>query len=81
MNALVVAGLVIAVPSSLVNSLSLRCGKPPARSSPRAASCSGLVLSFALIYVTSLTYALGKLESKADFSYFRTAKPSESTLK
>jgi hypothetical protein len=45
----------------------------------RAAIASGLTLAFALAYTALFTYAAGELEVKADFSYFRTARPSEST--
>ena len=31
------------------------------------------------VYCALFTYAAGELEIKADFSYFRTARPSEST--
>ena len=47
----------------------------------RAAIGAGLVLAFALAYTSLFTFAAGELEMKADFSYFRTARPSESTKK
>jgi hypothetical protein len=47
----------------------------------RAAIGSGLVLAFALAYTSLFTFAAGELEMKADFSYFRTARPSEPTKK
>jgi hypothetical protein len=47
----------------------------------RAAIASGLILAFAAAYVSLFTYAAGELDLKADFSYFRTARPSESTKK
>jgi hypothetical protein len=45
----------------------------------RAAIASGLVLAFAAAYAALFTFAAGELDLKADFSYFRTARPSEST--
>ncbi|MFT3769847.1 MAG: Gldg family protein [Minicystis sp.] len=45
----------------------------------RAAIASGLTLAFALAYTALFTYAAGELDAKVDFSYFRTARPSEST--
>lgn len=47
----------------------------------RAATLSGLTLAFALVYATLFTFTAGELDVKADFSYFRTARPSESTKK
>ncbi|APR79686.1 Mucin 2 precursor [Minicystis rosea] len=45
----------------------------------RAAIAAGLTLSFAAAYAALFTYAAGELDAKVDFSYFRTARPSEST--
>ncbi len=45
----------------------------------RAAAVSGLTLAFALVYCALFTYAAGELDAKIDFSYFRTARPSDST--
>lgn len=47
----------------------------------RAAVASGLTLAFALAYAALFTFAAGELSWKADFSYFRTARASESTKK
>lgn len=47
----------------------------------RAATLSGLTLSLAVAYCALFTYAAGELDIKADFSYYRTARPSESTRK
>jgi hypothetical protein len=47
----------------------------------RAAIQSGVVLASAALYATLLTYAAGELDVKADYSYFRTGRPSESTKK
>lgn len=46
-----------------------------------AAVVSGVALSFAMIYGSLFTYTAGKMEVFADFSYFRVAKPSESTAR
>lgn len=46
-----------------------------------AATIGGLTLAFAVIYACLFTYAAGELDQKVDFSYFRTARPSESTRK
>jgi hypothetical protein len=45
----------------------------------RAATLSGLTLALAVTYSTLFTYAAGELDLKADFSYYRTARASEST--
>jgi hypothetical protein len=45
------------------------------------ARISALVLALAAVYGCLFTYAAGELDIKADFSYFRTSKPSESTRK
>jgi hypothetical protein len=45
----------------------------------RAALRSGLVLGCAAIYCALFTYAASELDVKADYSYFRTSRPSEST--
>ena len=47
----------------------------------RAAIGSGLVLAFAAAYAALFTFTAGELDLKADFSYFRTARASESTKK
>jgi hypothetical protein len=47
----------------------------------RMAQTSALVLGLAAVYGCLFTYAAGELDIKADFSYFRTSKPSESTRK
>jgi hypothetical protein len=60
----------------------------PMRRAPRvevrrvhAATIAGLTLAFATAYAALFTYAAGELEWKADYSFFRTAKASESTKK
>jgi hypothetical protein len=44
-----------------------------------AATYSGLTLAFAIVYCALFTYAAGELEWKADYSFFRTSRASEST--
>lgn len=44
-----------------------------------SAEAAGLTLALAATYGALFTYAAGELDVKADFSYFRTSKPSEST--
>lgn len=44
-----------------------------------SAEAAGLTLALAATYGALFTYAAGELDLKADFSYFRTARPSEST--
>jgi hypothetical protein len=46
-----------------------------------AAHAAGLTLAIAAVYACLFTYAAGQLDLKADFSYYRTARPSESTKK
>jgi hypothetical protein len=47
----------------------------------RDAMVAGLTLGLALIYATLFAYVAGELNVKADFSYFHTERPSESTRK
>jgi len=44
-----------------------------------SAEAAGLTLALAAVYGALFTYAAGELDLKADFSYFRTSKASEST--
>ncbi|HKQ68113.1 MAG TPA: Gldg family protein [Polyangiaceae bacterium] len=44
-----------------------------------SAWAAGLTLGLALVYGALFTYAAGELEWKADYSFFRTSRPSEST--
>lgn len=45
----------------------------------RAAIAAGLAVAFAVVYIALFTFTAGELELKADYSYFRTSRPSEST--
>ena len=47
----------------------------------RAAATSGLALSLAVAYCSLFVYAAGQTEAQADFSYFKTSEPGESTRK
>lgn len=47
----------------------------------KAATLSAMSLSFAAVYAALFVYAAGELDVKADFSYFRTSRASESTKK
>ncbi len=47
----------------------------------RSAIAAALSIAFALVYVGLFTYAAGELDMKVDFSYFRTARPSDSIKK
>lgn len=45
----------------------------------RAATVAGLSLAIAATYCALFTYTAGELDLKADYSYFRTARPGDST--
>jgi hypothetical protein len=47
----------------------------------RAAATSGLALSLAVAYCSLFVYAAGQTEAQADFSYFKTSEPGDSTRK
>ena len=47
----------------------------------RSAASAGLVLALAAIYCALFVYAAYGVDSKVDYSYFKTSKPSESTRK
>jgi ABC-type uncharacterized transport system/Domain of unknown function (DUF4350) len=47
----------------------------------REALGAGLILSLVAVYGSLFTFVAGELALKADFSYFHTARPSESTRK
>ncbi|AUX44046.1 ABC transporter [Sorangium cellulosum] len=45
----------------------------------RAATLSGVTLAFAAVYSALFVYGASQLDLKADFSYYRTARPGDST--
>ncbi|WP_437747843.1 Gldg family protein [Sorangium sp. So ce1504] len=45
----------------------------------RAATLSGLTLGFAAVYSALFVFAASQLDLKVDFSYYRTARPGDST--
>jgi hypothetical protein len=47
----------------------------------RSALLSGLSIALALIFCFSLTYVAHERDARVDFSFFRTARPGESTVK
>ncbi len=47
----------------------------------RSALLSGLSIALALVFCFSLTYVASERDGRVDFSYFRTARPGESTKK
>jgi len=57
--------------------------RAPVRDLPRvqAAMTSGLGIGFALVFVFSFAFVASERDIKKDLSYFRVAKPGESTLK
>jgi hypothetical protein len=77
-----VALLAIAMTPLLFGELALapmrRAPQPEVRR-VRSAIGAAFSLAFAVIYAGLFTYAAGELDAKIDFSYFRTARPSEST--
>jgi hypothetical protein len=85
------AATVVWIALIVISSLPLVFGEialAPMRRAPRvevrrvrAATISGLTLAFAVAYTALFTYTAGELDVKADYSYFRTARPSESTKK
>jgi hypothetical protein len=76
--------LVVSLPPLVFGEIALA----PMRSADRiesrrvsAAVLSGLTLAFAAAYCALFTYSAGELEKKIDFSYYRTARPGDSTKK
>jgi hypothetical protein len=59
----------------------MRRAERPESRRVRAAASAGLTLVVAAIYGALLVYAAGGLPWKADYSYFKTSRPSESTRK
>jgi hypothetical protein len=61
--------------------LPMRSAERPESRRVRAAAGNGLVLALAATYTTLFVYFGSSLELKADYSYFKTSKPSDSTRK
>jgi len=59
----------------------MRRAERPESRRVRAAASAGLTLVFAAIYGALLVYAAGGVPWKADYSYFKTSRPSEPTRK
>jgi len=59
----------------------MRRAERPESRRVRAAASAGLTLAVAAIYGSLLVYAAGGVPWKADYSYFKTSRPSESTRK
>jgi len=59
----------------------MRRAERPESRRVRAAASAGLTLVLAAVYASLLVYAAGGVPWKADYSYFKTSRPSESTRK
>jgi hypothetical protein len=59
----------------------MRRAERPESRRVRAAASAGLTLVLAAIYGSLFVYAAGGVSWKADYSYFKTSRPSESTRK
>lgn len=59
----------------------MRRAERPESRRVRAAASAGLTLVLAALYGALLVYAAGGVPWKADYSYFKTSRPSESTRK
>jgi len=59
----------------------MRRAERPESRRVRAAASAGLTLVLAAVYGALLVYAAGGVPWKADYSYFKTSRPSESTRK
>lgn len=59
----------------------MRSSERPEFRRVRAAASAGVTLALAAIYCSLFVYAAGGVEAKADYSYFKTSRPSESTRK
>ncbi len=59
----------------------MRSSERPEFRRVRAAATAGFTLSLAALYCTFFVYAASGVEGKADYSYFKTSRPSESTRK
>jgi hypothetical protein len=79
-----VALLVVSLPALLLGESALRPMRRARAIEGRrvlSATLAGLTLGVAALYVTLTTFAVSELDVKADYSYFRTARPGESTTK
>jgi hypothetical protein len=61
--------------------LPMRRAPRPERRRIRAAAAAGFVVAAALAYSALAVYAIGALNIKVDYSYFKTSEPGESTLR
>jgi hypothetical protein len=61
--------------------LPMRHAERPEARRVRAAIVSGITLGMAAIYGALFVYSAGRFDVKVDYSYFKTAGPSESTRK
>jgi len=59
----------------------MRSSERPEGRRVRAATMAGLTLALAMIYGTLFVYAAAGVDWKADYSYFKTSRPSEATRK
>jgi hypothetical protein len=59
----------------------MRSSERPEFRRVRSAATAGFTLALAALYCSFFVYAAGGVESKADYSYFKTSRPSESTRK
>lgn len=61
--------------------LPMRRAERPESRRVRAAAASGLTLGLAGVYCSLFVFAADGADVKADYSYFKTSRPSESTIK
>jgi hypothetical protein len=59
----------------------MRSSERPEFRRVRSAATAGFTLALAALYCSFFVYAAGGVEAKADYSYFKTSRPSESTRK
>jgi hypothetical protein len=59
----------------------MRHAERPESRRVRAAAASGLALALAGVYLCLFVFSAEELEVRADYSYFKTSRPSESTRK
>ena len=86
-DAVMTVACVIAVTASMIPQILSEIALFPMRAAEhvewrrvRDAIYSGLTIAAALGYGSLLVYAAGELGVRADYSYFKTSKPSESTV-